>query len=311
LDNIRNNLLRFSGRREMRRRVGLTDFKVLPAVAFETRALGTWEKCDRYEIREGEIVARPNRVRGLTGKYEEEWISYNPIDDVPDLFLRFARLYEESDFDRAALDFTSKYGLPNGADEAPAPFGDPGFETEAINWSLSQFHHEARRAWVVLALYEAVLNDEERTVRRLLSDHSDIDVFEGWLPWLPIGSAEHQNDTLWVGLRCAQEAAEMIVHQYCRQQIVAYLDPDIRPSVPHDTDIVWTFDNLLGAMYLQMYWLMTSSDSIARCEHCSLPISLGRPHRDGRKRRSDKRFCRDACRQAHHRSKRRSADSPS
>jgi hypothetical protein len=248
-------------------------------------------------------MARPNLVRGLTGAYEEEWVSYNPIDDVPDLFLRFARLYEESDFDRAALDFTSKYGLPNGADEAPAPFGEPGYETEAMNWSLSQFHHEARRAWIVLALYEAVLNDEDRTVWKLLSDHSDIEeVFEGWLDFLPMGSAEHQNYTLAVGLRCAQEAAERIVHKYCRQHIVASLDPDIKPSVSHETNIVWTFDNLLGAMYLQMYWLMTSSDSIARCEHCGRIIS---PGRKGRKRRSDKRFCNDACRQAQHRSKKR------
>ena len=70
------------------------------------------------------------------------------------------------------------------------------------------------------------------------------------------------------------------------------------------------FDNLLGAMYLQMYWLMTSSDSIARCEHCGWVILLGRPHPEGRKRRSDKRFCDDACRQAHHRSKKQSSRRP-
>jgi hypothetical protein len=69
---IRDEALRFSGRREMRRRVGRTDFKELPAAVFEARALGTWEKCDRYEIRKGEIVARPNRVRVHTGQYEEE-----------------------------------------------------------------------------------------------------------------------------------------------------------------------------------------------------------------------------------------------
>jgi hypothetical protein len=114
-----------------------------------------------------------------------------------------------------------------------------------------------------------------------------------------------------VGLRCAQEAAETIVHKYCRQHIAVSLDSDVRPSVSHETDIVWTFDNLLGAMYLQMYWLMTSSASTARCEHCSQIISLGRPHPEGRKHRSDRRFCDDACRQAHHRSKKRSADSPS
>jgi hypothetical protein len=293
----------------MRRRVGLTDFKELPAAVFETRASGHWLKCDRYVIREGEIVAAPDRMRGLnrglTDEDNEGWVVYDPIDEVPDLFLRFARLYGEPDFNRAALDFASKYGLPNGADEAPAPFGKPGFQTDARNWSLSQFHYEARRAWVVLALYEAVLNDEDPTVRRLLSEHSDIEAFGEWLFILQMGPAEVQNYALAVGLRCAQDAAEEIVHKYCRQEIIASIDPDIRPSISYETDISWTFDNLLGAMYLQMYWLMTLSDSIVRCEHCGRIISLGRPHPEGRKRRSDKRFCDDACRQAHHRSKKR------
>ena len=86
---------------------------------------------------------------------------------------------------------------------------------------------------------------------------------------------------------------------------VALREPPVhvRPSVSHEVDIAWTFDTLLGAMYLQMYWIMASSDSKTRCEHCGRIISLGRPHPDGRKRRRDKRFCDDACRQAHHRSK--------
>jgi hypothetical protein len=110
--------------------------------------------------------------RGLMDEDDEGWVVYDPIDEVPDLFLRFARLYGEPDFNKAALHFANNCGLPNGTDEAPAPSGAPGFKTEAINWSLSQFHHEARRAWVVLALYKGVLNDEDRTVRNLLSEHS-------------------------------------------------------------------------------------------------------------------------------------------
>ena len=109
--------------------------------------------------------------------------------------------------------------------------------------------------------------------------------------------------TLAVGFRCAVDATEEIVHEYCRQSAVLSLYPDVRPSVSHEMDIAWTFDTLLGAMYLQMYWIMASSDSKSRCEHCGRIISLGRPHPDGRKRRRDKKFCDDACRQAHHRSK--------
>src|SRR5215213_10034326 len=68
--------------------------------------------------------------------------------------------------------------------------------------------------------------------------------------------------------------------------------------------MIWPLDNLLGAMYLQMYWLMTSAEELKRCEHCGLLNPLARPHPKGRKRR-DKRICDDACHRAHHRSKKR------
>ena len=63
----------------------------------------------------------------------------------------------------------------------------------------------------------------------------------------------------------------------------------------------WRPRNLLGAMYLQMYWLMTSSGELARCEHCGRSLPLTPPHPEGRKPRSDKRFCSDAHRVAHKR----------
>ncbi len=66
---------------------------------------------------------------------------------------------------------------------------------------------------------------------------------------------------------------------------------------------VRTFKSLLGAMYLQMYWLMAARSDLTRCEHCGLLISLARPTPEGRKRRRDQRFYGDACRQAHHRAK--------
>jgi hypothetical protein len=300
----------------MRRRLESRDFRNSHTAVFEARGRGGWLKYERYEIRDGEVVVSPDpeRVlqRWLTNEDDDGWTDYDPIDDVPDLFLRFARLYGESDFNKAALDFANKYGLPTGADERPAPSGAVGFETDALNWSLAQFRHEARRAWVILALYEAVLNDEDRTVRKLLAEHGDIKPFKRWLFIIEPGPAEHQNPALAPGLMCAVEATEEIVHKYCRQRIMLSKDRDTRPSVSCKTYISWTFDNLLGAMYLQMYWLVASRDSVARCEHCGRIVSLGRPHPEGRKRRSDKRFCNDACRQAHHRSKKKRAqDAPS
>lgn len=65
----------------------------------------------------------------------------------------------------------------------------------------------------------------------------------------------------------------------------------------------WGARNLLGVMYLQMYWLMTSSGDLARCGFCGRLIALSRPNPGGRKRRSDKKYCNDTCRQAHRRAK--------
>ncbi len=291
----------------MQRKLGSTDFDEIHKTVFEARASGGWLKCDRHEFRGDEIVAAPDRVRGLnrglTEADDEGWVFYDPINDVPDLFLRFAKLYDEPDFNTAILDFADKYGLPSGADERPASFAEVGFDTNAENWSLSQFRYEVRRAWVILALYEAALNDDDRAVRKLLAEHGDIESFSGCLSLLKMGPTEHQNFALAVGLRCAVDATEEVVHKYCRQRAMLSMDPNIKPSAHCEVDVFWTYDTLLGAMYLQMYWLMVSGGNVTRCEHCGRIVSLDRPHPNGRKRRSDKRFCNDACRQAQHRAK--------
>ena len=61
----------------------------------------------------------------------------------------------------------------------------------------------------------------------------------------------------------------------------------------------WRFDNLAGAMYLQMWWLMGSRADIVRCQNpkCRRVISLAPPKEGARKTRNDKRFYDDACRQ--------------
>lgn len=91
------------------------------------------------------------------------------------------------------------------------------------------------------------------------------------------------------------------VTRLCKQTTSVHFDkpaPD-----PSAVKVTWHFENLLGAMYLQMWWVVTSSGELSRCEYCGRLISLTRPDPRARKRRRDKRFCDDACRQAHHRAK--------
>jgi hypothetical protein len=110
--------------------------------------------------------------------------------------------------------------------------------------------------------------------------------------------------TFAVGALCAVQTVEEVVHELCWQRIRFSLESDKGPDLS-TVHTAWTFENLLGAMYLQMWWLIASAGDITRCDFCGRIVSLARSHPEGRKRRRHKRFCDDACRQAHHRSRKK------
>jgi hypothetical protein len=65
----------------------------------------------------------------------------------------------------------------------------------------------------------------------------------------------------------------------------------------------WVPVNLLGAMYLQFYWAMTSSGDLSRCRFCRRIISRApwiSSSGQTRKPRNDKEFCSSRCRQNYH-----------
>jgi len=216
------------------------------------------------------------------------------LTDVPDLFLRFARLHKEKNFAEAALAWSHKYGIPGGDSQ--------GRFSSIESMDLSLFRAEVKRAWVILTLYEAALNGDAQIVRDLI--HDDLyrdDVLE----WPPRKYHERWSEVeyLTAALLTAVRGVEDAVHLNCIRELVvpgAYFDPD-----PSRVRSSWEFVSLLGAMYLQMYWLMESGGDITRCENCDRVISRASPLPGARKPRRDKRFCDDACRQAHHRSKNR------
>ena len=257
----------------------------------------SWLVCSvGYEII-GDEVASTLEYSDLS----EDWLAYNPLDDVPDLFLKFGKLYEQADFERAALDFANGYGLPG--DREKSVKGEREIKPAPTKMKLSEFRDEARRAWAVLAFYEAVLNGDAPAVRNLFLELRDDRVFALWDKVFRFERIEeHDQGLLNTGLLCAVQTVEEVVHEMCRNRIrfaqERHKGPDL--STVHT---VWNFDSLIGAMHLQMWWLMASAGDITRCEFCGRIVSLARSRPEGRKHRRDKRFCDDACRQAHHRSK--------
>ena len=64
----------------------------------------------------------------------------------------------------------------------------------------------------------------------------------------------------------------------------------------------WRVRNLLGAIYLQFFWLVTSTGELSRCKYCGRIIAYAPPMPEsaGRKPRKDKEFCDSRCRQNYH-----------
>jgi hypothetical protein len=71
---------------------------------------------------------------------------------------------------------------------------------------------------------------------------------------------------------------------------------------PDKLKSTWKVRNLLGAIYLQFFWLITSTSDLSRCKHCRRIISHAPPmlESEGRKPRKDKEFCDSRCRQNYH-----------
>ena len=259
----------------------------------------TWSVCgEGYEIVGDEVVA--------TLEYSDlsdDWLYYFPFDDAPDLFLRFGKLYEQADFERAALAFANEYGLPGDREQAVK--GEREINPAPTKTKLSEFRDEARRAWAVLAFYEAVLNGDAQAVKDLFLELRTDRAFVLWDKIFRFERIEGYDDVLLqVGLICAVQTVEEVVHEMCRNRIWFSMESGKGPDLS-TVHTAWDFDSLIGAMHLQMWWLMASAGDITRCEFCGRIVSLARSRPEGRKHRSDKRFCDDACRQAHHRSKKK------
>jgi hypothetical protein len=287
----------------MQRKVSVHDFReankelVLQLVLQRNLSPDSWRVCDEYELRGNKIVAR------FDEEHVQKWTSYEPLVDTPDLFLKFARLCEAPNFAVAARQFSRRYGLLH----------EPWQRQE----DLSSFYRRAKRAWIVLRLYEAVLNADARAVESLVSTIVDensglTDAFRDAFRVYEVLCPKLSEEGRW--LTVAMSMVTVLVGIEVQELCYPALDFE-DPTLPLDYSKIRStigFENLIGAMYLQMHLLLASGGNLTRCEYCKGLISLTRSHPEGRKRRRDKKFCDNACRQAHHRSKKkRTQDAPS
>ncbi len=273
----------------MQRRMSTEDFEQAGSLAGYSERRGMCLVAKRgHEIVDG-VVRRPPVPNGTPVSLT----IYHPLRDTPDLFLKFAKIHVSRNQEDAVLDWTDRFGLLGGDNE--------GRLQDLDKVPISLFLDEAKRAWVVLSLFEAACNKDVPTIKDIVWNSDYRDVVDGFVDKLREDWPDEEY--LETGLRVAWWTVESTTQMLCRPAM--QLEGAKYLADPMTLRRVWEFDNLLGAMYLQMYWLMTSAGELKRCEHCGRIVSLARPYPDGRKRRSDKRFCDNACRLANHRNKKK------
>jgi hypothetical protein len=289
-------------------------------------SLGTreWKVCKEYRLEDPpdapERDSSPYALEGrypfdsysLVGRYPHDssyrhkWRTYAPLEDTPDLFLRFARLSEREDPHDAMLEWVHQYGVLGHPDLRAQRYEAPQY--------ASSFVQEVKRAAGILALYEAALNGDAEEAKSTM-DKVSPDVGIGWHTYkvqfdhsmhidreaFAAGSSDmvdaaRNENWVEVALNMAAWDVQYMVGNDC--------SPALRVEKgcrnPSGVTAHWNFMSLLGAMYLQMYWLMAAGGNVARCRYCRRMISLASPAPDARKTRQDKKFCDDACRQRHH-----------
>jgi len=288
----------------------------------------TWRVCQDYEVEPGSESIKDARLypKYSRRKAKSKWREYNPLQVAPDLFLRFAKLHEKGHSIKVARDWARKYGLlgytadndlmhkenairPSWEQIKRAPKAGENVKDGAIGL----FWEEVSRAAGVLTMYEAALTgDNEAAKKRLLEEAP----FLGGRVWppvakqLPLFEEDHELETSLVAslieevlesnyltycLFTASFVVEGTMNDFCYPML--HLGSSPNEHDPTKVVDVWGFENLLGAMYLEMYWLIGSGTNTTRCDWCGRLISLGRPYPGAKKTPDHKRFCDKYCRQ--------------
>jgi hypothetical protein len=234
---------------------------------------------------------------------------YSPLQDMPDLFLRFTSLMPRrpilaEEMLERMLEWVRNYGvLGSHAQTDIGPADNPKTldytaQRDRVQ-SFLEFWRALQEATHCLRLYQAAtanlgLGDEDAL--------SDV-----------LSRQDRKNKTFRKQRELALIRAGLIVHAHISQECYPVLSRQLQRTADNAYETAgffqgWGSRSLLGAMYFQMMWLMTSASNVKHCAGPSClniitfdppeePTGLEKGARGKYRTRSDKRFCSKNCAQ--------------
>jgi hypothetical protein len=234
---------------------------------------------------------------------------YSPLQDVPDLFLRFTSLMPRrpilaEEMLERMLEWVRSYGvLGSHARTDIGPADDPKSldytaQRDRVQ-SFLEFWRALQEATHCLRLYQAATANQGLGDEDALSD--------------VLSRQDRKNKTFRKQRELALIRAQIIVHAHISQECYPVLSRQLQRTADNAYETAgffqgWGSRSLLGAMYLQMMWLMTSASNVKQCAgpRClniitfdppEEPTGLEKGARGKYRTRSDKRFCSKNCAQ--------------
>jgi hypothetical protein len=225
--------------------------------------------------------------------------NYTPLGK-PELIVELANWADDAITPESALSWAEIYGLLAPSTVQRAADGLPGL---AFIESVSDFARAAGEVRTCLRTYEALKREEDWTLEELSSEVSPLpaDVIKPW-------ERKQGHERAWLfGVLGRMTQTRLLEHCYPRLNIYT------RGGYPTGKFMLsWGFNSLLGAIWLQMAWLLElwgdpSSVRFCRLQDCRRVITfepgkpsyeVSNPKRGEYKTRSDRVFCKGrACKQ--------------
>jgi hypothetical protein len=233
--------------------------------------------------------------------------NYAPLS-VPELVVELANLADNTIMPEVVLDWAQTYGLLASSREEdilerPGLMGQERISGYGCRESVSGFARAAAEIRTCLRIYEALRRDEDLDLEKLSSEVSPLPA-DAMRPW----EREQGHEQAWL-FGVLGRMIQTRLHQHCYPQFNIYT----RGGYPTGRFVLsWGFHSLLGAIWLQMAWLLENEDSVTFCRlpDCRRVITfepgepsyeISRPGRGTYKTRSDRVFCKGRpCKQKYH-----------
>lgn len=258
-----------------------------------------WRVCEDYRLVKPSREDRrkkPGQDRYLEPAYpihlKSKWRTVKPLDE-PGLVFEFVNAFEQAgkrrDFVEPIIEWTRRYGLL-GLGRSRWWHGG---RKETIRGYVTEMHRIAG-LW---RLYEAVLSKDEEAVKAALEECTAAQLYDDVIDERVRGEVMPRNvalrlgaDDEWYEMSTLEHATlgytsavTRRVGELCRP--AGFLPERARGFSKVRTG--WSFDNLLGPMYLQLWWLLGAEERIKRCKFPDCNKLIPNP-------RKNQEFCKDA-----------------